>query len=191
MVVIKRYPNRKLYNTEAKEYITLEGIARLIRQGEEIQVMDHTTGEDLTALTFTQYILEQEKKQSGLLSNSFLTGLIRAGGDRLTALQRSLFSTTSLWCQIDEEIKQRIQALVSRGELTNKEGESLIGKMIEEGKRQSEERATRNLSLINQEQLEKYLVQLQIPTRTDLQHLHHQIEELSSKLEEFMEGSQH
>ncbi|MGD8735253.1 MAG: polyhydroxyalkanoate synthesis regulator DNA-binding domain-containing protein, partial [Anaerolineae bacterium] len=54
MTRIKRYPNRKLYDTEAKQYITLEGIAALIRQGNEVQVIDHATGEDLTALTLTQ-----------------------------------------------------------------------------------------------------------------------------------------
>ena len=54
MLVIKRYPNRKLYDTEAKRYITLDGIAELIRQGAEVRVIDHTTDEDLTAVTLTQ-----------------------------------------------------------------------------------------------------------------------------------------
>ncbi|MGD8806379.1 MAG: polyhydroxyalkanoate synthesis regulator DNA-binding domain-containing protein, partial [Chloroflexota bacterium] len=61
MILIKRYPNRKLYNTEAKQYVTLEGIAELIRQGQEVQITDHQTGEDLTAVTLTQIIFEQEK----------------------------------------------------------------------------------------------------------------------------------
>ena len=51
MLVIKRYPNRKLYDTTAKQYITLEGIAARIRDGEEVQIVDHATGEDLTTLT--------------------------------------------------------------------------------------------------------------------------------------------
>src|SRR4030042_3850592 len=88
MVVIKRYQNRKLYHTETKKYITLRGIADLIQQGIEIQVIDHSTGEDISALTLTQIILDQEKEQSGLLSNSYLTGLIRMGSERLTAIQQ-------------------------------------------------------------------------------------------------------
>ena len=68
MPIIKRYPNRKLYDTEAKKYITLDGIAELIRQGEEVVVIDHTTNEDLTAVTLTQIIFEQEKKSSGFLT---------------------------------------------------------------------------------------------------------------------------
>jgi len=65
MPVIKRYPNRKLYDTQAKQYITLDRIAELIREGTDIQVIDHASGEDITALTLSQVIFEQEKRQSG------------------------------------------------------------------------------------------------------------------------------
>ncbi len=57
MIIIKRYSNRKLYNTETKQYITLEGLGALIQQGQEIQVIDHISGDDLTALTLIQIIL--------------------------------------------------------------------------------------------------------------------------------------
>src|SRR5512133_2330906 len=134
MVIVKRYPNRKLYNTESKQYITLDGIADLIRQGSEIQVIDHASGEDLTALTLTQIILEQEKNQNGLLSNSFLTNLIRTSEDRLSALQRTLFSPGTFFKQMDEELQKRIQALVKRGEMTEREGKALLEKLLKQGK---------------------------------------------------------
>jgi polyhydroxyalkanoate synthesis repressor PhaR len=183
MVIIKRYPNRKLYNTEAKQYITLEGVADLIRQGAEIQVVDHATGEDLTALTLTQIILEQEKKQSGLLTNSFLTGLIRAGSDRLSAVQRSLMSPASFWHQIDEEIKSRIQALAHQGDLTEKEAKTLIDKMIQQGARQMS-----RLSTMDEAALETYLRQRQVPTHDDLDRLNAQLDELTAKIEELSRG---
>ena len=53
MTIIKRYPNRKLYNTETKKYITLNGISELIRAGDDVQIVDYTTDEDLTAVTLT------------------------------------------------------------------------------------------------------------------------------------------
>ena len=81
MRLIKRYPNRKLYDTEDKMYVTLNGIAELIRDGHDVQVVDHTSGEDLTAVTLTQIIFEQEKRQSGFLPRSVLTGLVQAGGE--------------------------------------------------------------------------------------------------------------
>jgi polyhydroxyalkanoate synthesis repressor PhaR len=178
-ITIKRYPNRKLYNTAAKQYITLEGVADLIRNGAEVQVVDHASGEDLTALTLTQIILEQEKKQSGLLTNSFLTGLIRASSDRLSAVQRSLMSPASFWHQIDEEIKSRIQALARQGELSEKEARTLIDKMIQQGARQVSRSTT-----LDESSLETYLRQRQVPTQEDVERLSVQIEELTAKIEE-------
>lgn len=93
MPVIKRYPNRKLYDTEAKRYVTLENIAQMIQQGEDVLVIDHESGEDLTNLTLSQIIFEQEKKGSGLISRSLLTNLIRTGGDTLEQVRRTLLST--------------------------------------------------------------------------------------------------
>lgn len=185
MLIIKRYPNRKLYNTEAKQYITLEGIAEQIRKGKEVQVIDHATGEDLTAVTLTQIILEQEKKQSGLLSNTLLTSLIRAGGDRLSAVQRGLISSLNVWHQIDEEIKKRIQALIRQGEMTASEGEKLVEKLLKQGIRSREEYQTKgNLNRLSAQDLETYLEQHYIPTQEDINRLHNQLEELAAKLEE-------
>ena len=79
MLLIKRYLNRKLYDTQARRYITLERIANLIRQGTDIQVIDHDSGEDLTAITLAQVIAEQEKKQSGSVPSSVLADLIASG----------------------------------------------------------------------------------------------------------------
>jgi polyhydroxyalkanoate synthesis repressor PhaR len=183
MVTIKRYPNRKLYNTEAKQYITLDGIADLIRNGDEVHVIDHTSGEDLTALTLTQIILEQEKKQGGVMTNSFLTGLIRTGGDRLSALQRSLPSPLQFWRQIDDEIKQRIQALVQQGELSREEGKTLIEKLARQGmKRLSDSRS------VTEEELETFIKQRNIPTQADIRRLNDQIEALTQKIEDMTAG---
>lgn len=92
MPVIKRYPNRKLYDTEAKRYVTLEHIAALIQANQDVLVIDHETGEDLTTLTLSQIIFEQEKKGSGLLSRSLLTNLIRTGGDTWEQVRRALIA---------------------------------------------------------------------------------------------------
>jgi polyhydroxyalkanoate synthesis repressor PhaR len=80
--IIKRYPNRKLYNTETKQYITLDELAELIRDGQELEVIDNANGDDLTVLTMTQVLFEQVKKQAGFLPRTLLAGLIQAGGHR-------------------------------------------------------------------------------------------------------------
>jgi polyhydroxyalkanoate synthesis repressor PhaR len=114
MPLIKRYPNRKLYNTEAKQYITLDQIANLIREGNRITVVDHATGEDLTAVTLSQVILEQERKRRGFLPQSVLMGLIEAGGDTLVTLRHALARPLDLARHVDEEIEKRVQILISR-----------------------------------------------------------------------------
>jgi polyhydroxyalkanoate synthesis repressor PhaR len=190
MVIIKRYPNRKLYNTQAKQYINLADIEDLIRQGEEVQVIDHASGEDLTTLTLTQIILEQQKNQNSQLSRSLLTSLIRAGEDRLNALQRGLQSSLNFWRQIDEEIKLRVQELVRQGELTAAEGEKLADKFVKQGMRLREEiRARDESSQFIPQDLEIFLHKLQIPTQDDLHRLYEQLEELSAKLEEVSEAA--
>jgi polyhydroxyalkanoate synthesis repressor PhaR len=187
MVIIKRYPNRKLYNTDTKQYITLDGIAELIRDGTEISVVDNATGEELTALTLTQIILELEKKQTGLLSNSILTGLIRAGGESLSALQRGLNYSLSIWSQIDEDIKQRIQGLVKNGDLTDGEGKNLLDKLVEQGHRMRAEQTQVKGHLTSE--VETILQQRQTPTRDDIQRLNQQLDELSSRLAQFSDSA--
>jgi polyhydroxyalkanoate synthesis repressor PhaR len=76
-ITIKRYGNRRLYNSETRSYVKLQDIAELIREGCEIQVLDSRTGEDITKLVLTQIILEEEKSKKDLLPLNFLYDLIR------------------------------------------------------------------------------------------------------------------
>lgn len=184
MPVIKRYPNRKLYDTEAKQYITLEGIAELIRQGEDVEVTDHATGEDLTALTLSQVIFEQQKKHSGFLPYSVLTGLIQAGGDTLSTLRRSLCASLGLSRVVDEEIERRIQRLVSRGEVGQEESRVLLDKLVAPGQRFP------GGTWPDDTDLERLLADRGVPTRDDYQQIANQLELLAAKLEELSQNAE-
>ncbi len=81
--IVKRYENRKLYDTEARRYISLMDIAKLIRDGIDIKVVDNKTGDDLTAQTLTQVILEEGKQGRPLLSKEALHSIIRFGNNLL------------------------------------------------------------------------------------------------------------
>ena len=70
--IIKRYSNRKLYDTEDKRYITLEQIQQLVKDGQDIKVVENQTGEDLTTVTLSQLLLEQEKAEAERLRQSVL-----------------------------------------------------------------------------------------------------------------------
>jgi polyhydroxyalkanoate synthesis repressor PhaR len=178
MPVIKRYPNRKLYNTEAKQYITLEQIAHLIRDGQEVEVVDHATGEDMTALTLTQVILEQERRRSGFLPQTVLTGLIQAGGERLSTLRRALASPLELARHVDEEIERRLQSLVTRGELAAEEGRRLRDKLQVQGYH------PRELGPPTEQALERALNKRGVPTQEDLEQILAQLEALAASLDQ-------
>jgi len=74
---IKRYENRKLYDTEASKYVSLSDIAALVRNGETVEVVDNATGRDLTAQTLTQIILEEGKSGSNAIPSDILHQLLR------------------------------------------------------------------------------------------------------------------
>lgn len=77
--VIKRYGNRKLYDVQARAYVSLDDVARLVQDGETVQVVDNETGDDITAQTLTQVILEQGKRGTSLLPTDLLHSLLRRG----------------------------------------------------------------------------------------------------------------
>ncbi len=83
--VVKRYANRKLYDTQRSRYVTLEQIADMIRGGEDVKIVDNNSKEDLTAITLTQIIFEEEKKQS-FLPLSALRNIIQSGASNMTQL---------------------------------------------------------------------------------------------------------
>ncbi len=81
--VIKRYANRKLYDTRESRYVTLDQIADMIRQGEDVKVVDNNTKEDLTSVTLAQIIFEEEKKKHSFLPLGALRKIIQSGGESL------------------------------------------------------------------------------------------------------------
>lgn len=168
MRLIKRYPNRKLYDTEARRYVTLEGVAGLIRGGHEVQVVDHASGEDLTSVTLTQVIVELEKGRSGSVPQAVLTGLIRAGGDTLAGLRRRL-ALPAEW-EADDEMDSRLGVLVRRGEMALEEARWM-------GDRLPAERP-----LPDDEEIEASLARLGVPTRLDLARLAEQVDRLIDSL---------
>lgn len=74
---IKRYGNRKLYDVDGSAYVSLDDVAALIRRGETVEVLDNVSGEDITAQTLTQIVLEEGKRGKGVLPTELLHDLLR------------------------------------------------------------------------------------------------------------------
>jgi polyhydroxyalkanoate synthesis repressor PhaR len=85
-VVVKKYANRRLYNTASSSYVTLDDLARMIKEGGDFVVYDAKSGEDITRSVLTQIIVEQEQKGQNLLPISFLRQLISFYGDSMQFL---------------------------------------------------------------------------------------------------------
>ena len=84
--VIKRYANRKLYDTQRSRYVTLDQIADMIRGGQDVKIVDNNSKEDLTSITLAQIIFEQEKKQKAYLPLGAMKDIIQSGGASLSEM---------------------------------------------------------------------------------------------------------
>lgn len=109
--VIKRYTNRKLYDTVESRYVTLDEIAEMVKQGVEVKIIDNRTKEDLTSVTLAQIVFEEEKKKNQM-PLSVLREIIRQPGERLND-----FISTQVSPRVDaikQEAGQRISTLLGR-----------------------------------------------------------------------------
>jgi len=110
-VVVKKYANRRLYNTESSSYVTLEDLAQMIRNGRDFVVYDAKSGEDITRSVLTQIIVEEEAKGRNLLPESFLRQLIGFYGDQMGGLvPRYLEMTMGAFQRQHEQFRAQMQS---------------------------------------------------------------------------------
>ena len=111
-VVIKKYANRRLYNTATSTYVTLEDLAEMVKKGTDFVVFDAKTGEEITRSVLTQIIFEEESKGQNLLPIKFLRQLIRFYGDSMQAFVPGYleFSLESLTREQDKFRQQMMEA---------------------------------------------------------------------------------
>jgi uncharacterized ubiquitin-like protein YukD len=115
--LIKKYANRKLYDTRISRYITLEGIAQLVREGHEIKVVDRDTGHDLTQVTLSQIVLSQEKNGPGRLVDAGGEALHDRGQALLDYVRKTLAVPADLKNQMDrrrEDFEERADEAIER-----------------------------------------------------------------------------
>lgn len=107
--IIKRYRNRKLYDTSDSSYVTLEDIADIIKQGHDVQIIDNATGEDITGQTLAQIIFEEEKKKQSRLPLEMLRSIIQTGGEAIKGLlQKDLSGVKNF---VEEKLKPTIEGV--------------------------------------------------------------------------------
>lgn len=174
MPIIKRYSNRKLYDTHAKRYVTLFDLADMIRQGDDVTVLDHTSGEDITSQIQAQIIFEQERHAGSGLPNTVLTNIIQASNQTLKQLRTSLLPL-DLTARIDSEIERRMTLLIERGQVSKKQGALMLDKLLAA---RGDPRSSDEL------RLERALEKRGTPTRDQVKELAEQVAKLSRELED-------
>jgi polyhydroxyalkanoate synthesis repressor PhaR len=146
---IKRYTNRKLYDKLESRYVTLEEIARLVRGGEDVKVIDNETEEDLTAVTFAQIILEEEKRKTNLISVPFLRKIIRSGEARVQDISDRASRGIGAIGDLTEKAGERVREVV--GGKGADEGRSFMAELLDLPQRRIE-----SLQKIAHESIDKF-----------------------------------
>jgi len=165
-ILIKRYANRKLYNTETSRYITLRGIAELVEQGADLRVMDNETGEDITSVTLSQVLVEGERSNR-TVPRTLLSDLIQRSGDVLySALKRRVGDASEGF----EELQRNMKKLLSPRELAASRRPDWIAL------------STPDLDRLVQRALERVLRALDLPRRSDLEALEQRLDRVLEEL---------
>ncbi len=122
---IKKYANRKLYDTTDKQYISLETLSKLIKDGEAVEIIDNTSGEDITSAVVSQ-LLAKEQKEKEEVPSSILIGLLRKGSDTVSDYAKK---SASLWktalSTAEDEIDKVFKTLVKDKDLSSAEASRL------------------------------------------------------------------
>jgi len=164
--VIKRYSNRKLYNTTTRRYITLEEIAGMISEGEDVRVVDHATGHDMTTLTLAQVLFELEKQPGGLFPGVMFEKIIKSGQSNLQSYRKAIQALVNPKLMIDDEIIHRLDALLDSGKISQEEYEYWKILLVEKQPEETISVHSSSNEMINQieeklKNLEEELIQLQ------------------------------
>ncbi|MCF1468183.1 polyhydroxyalkanoate synthesis repressor PhaR [Agrobacterium vitis] len=142
-IIIKKYANRRLYNTGTSTYVTLEDLAKMVKKGEEFTVQDAKSGEDITHSVLTQIIFEQEAKTTNtLLPISFLRQLISYYGDQMQMVVPS-FLEHSMKAFTEQQSQMRDQ-------MTRAFGETPLAKNLQAPIQLMEEQVKRNTEMFHQ-----------------------------------------
>lgn len=106
--VVKKYSNRKLYDTFTRKYVTLDVIAELLRDGDEVKVVDRNTGADITAVTLSQILVDMERQRRGPLPEPLLVDMVKERSEQLLSLLRN---SLALPKRAAESIEKRTEAM--------------------------------------------------------------------------------
>jgi polyhydroxyalkanoate synthesis repressor PhaR len=184
-ILIKRYANRKLYNTETSRYITLKGIAELLDGGQEVRVVDNETGEDITSVALSQILVDSERSNTSppetLLSQIFgrggdvLYGALKKGVDDATDGIGDLQERMRRMVQPDDEGEPTKSESGPSGDATDAHGRPGISSWINQ--------ASPEFERLMQRSVERVFRLLDLPRRSDIEALNDNLERVAAAVQ--------
>lgn len=171
--VIKRYANRKLYDCNAKRYVKLEELAELVKKNQEVQIIDNSTGEDITSVVLSKVLSEviSDKSQNGQVNASILTEIIQKRSDMVVdylkqGLEASVRTVKGVEQQLQHQLEQgwqRVTGQKDKATTSNEDFRNIFQRMIEES-------------------VQFLITKMNLPSRAELNQLHKRLDEIEELL---------
>jgi polyhydroxyalkanoate synthesis repressor PhaR len=177
--VIKRYSNRKLYDTQEKHYLTLKHLAHLVSKGEKIQVLENDSGKDITGVVLSKALMGREKESAdGFLSTELFTKLLQGRPNQLLEYLKNSWETGLEQVKdFEEEIEKRFKSYLKSGQVNSKEALKLRDSLLA-GLRQRWEGLEHSIET----RVEAAVQAFPVASRRDVERIEAQIEELAERI---------
>lgn len=177
--IIKKYSNRRLYDSETSRTITLEDLVGIIAKGEDIQVIDNETGEDITNVTLAQVIVELEKgKRSEKQVAEILRELIVSGSAAMADLaQRAINDSISVFSISKDKVSETVDRMIEEGKVAKEQGGKLVDELWNALKTSRNTFTKKIKELMGEKEME-------FVTKTEMGKIEEKIDSLEKKLGE-------
>ena len=187
MHLIKKYANRKLYDTQDKKYVTMGRISEMIKAGEDVSIIDNESGEDITASIVSTLMGKDggKKGSNENLSSGVLIQLFRRGSGALTDYAKKYLSIwQSAFTLAEDELDHLLKTLVKNKEISKSEGSRLKQEIMGvTGSLKSW------ISDTVDKRISEVMAMMNLPTRDQMAGLNRRIQELEAKIEKFEAGT--
>lgn len=180
MRTIKRYANRKLYDTAEKRYLTLAHLGELVGDGERIRVVDNDSGEDITNVILSKALSGKEKESGGFLTTELLSNLLQGGPNQLLDYLKQSWQTGGEYLNdVEAELDARLKTFIDRGKLSTREALKFRDSLVDglRGRWQTLEKSVGK-------GLTSAMDAIPIASRRDVERLEKRLEELAARLGE-------
>lgn len=177
---IKRYANRKLYDTTTSSYVSLEKIHDLIRHGIDVEIVDSQTGEDITSITLAQVVVEVEKSRRNLLPLDAIKDLLQRGSESvLDFLEQSRRAGLGALSMADDARERAYRRMVEQGEMAEDEAREFMSSLGENLGKQR-----KDLERSIDRRVRDIVDGMRLPSRTEIDALNKKLDRVLAKLDD-------